>query len=116
MPQVIEGLTPDIQTLQTFDVASNHTYVSVYLGGAYNTADVCGICYDNLNRLSSGKPHDGDSATDGVRRVCKGSTSDPWKGRFTGAPEENPAKAAQSKRLFSTFQSLSWGIRPGPYS
>ena len=50
--QTIDGLTPDIELLQWFDIGSNRTYAWVYLGGAPNTANVYSTCYDNLNRLT----------------------------------------------------------------
>jgi len=37
--------------LQAFDVASNRTYLTVYLGSVWNTSDVFSSYYDKLNRL-----------------------------------------------------------------
>ena len=49
--QTVDGLTPEIETLQAYDAAGNKTWVYVYLDGNPNTCDVYTSYYDNLNRL-----------------------------------------------------------------
>ena len=49
--QTVDGLTPEIETLQAYDATGNKTWVYVYLDGSPNTCDVYTSYYDNLNRL-----------------------------------------------------------------